>query len=139
MFRFPWTLLHNLFSGLHPPPFPWWYTQTTVGSLDIPPSQSSPIHVLSSHIYVQDSQISTSIPYINPKLQTHIPQPAGYWYMEVPPVPPGVSRSVVSGSLWPCGLQPARLLCPWGSQGKNTGVSCQSLLQGIFLTQGLNS
>ena len=30
--------------------------------------------------------------------------------------------SVVSGSLRPCGLHPARLLCPWDSPGKNTGV-----------------
>ena len=34
------------------------------------------------------------------------------------------------------GLQPARLLCPWDSPSKNTGVSCHALLQGIFLTQG---
>ena len=31
---------------------------------------------------------------------------------------------------------PARLLCPWNSPGKNTGVGCHFLLQGIFLTQG---
>ena len=31
----------------------------------------------------------------------------------------------------------ARLLCPWNFQGKNTGVDSHSLLQGIFLTQGL--
>ena len=31
-----------------------------------------------------------------------------------------------------------RLLCPWNSPGKNTGVGCHALLQGIFLTQGLN-
>ena len=30
------------------------------------------------------------------------------------------------------------LLCPWNFPGKNTGVGCHSLLQGIFLTQGLN-
>ena len=30
----------------------------------------------------------------------------------------------------------ARLLCPWDSLGKNTGVGCQGLLQGIFPTQG---
>ena len=30
------------------------------------------------------------------------------------------------------------LLCPWDSPGKNTGVGCHSLLQGIFPTQGLN-
>ena len=32
-----------------------------------------------------------------------------------------------------------RLLCPWGFPGKNTGVDCHGLLQGIFPTQGLNS
>ena len=41
-------------------------------------------------------------------------------------------------TLWPHGLQPARLLCPWGSPGKSTGVGCHALLQGIFPTQGLN-
>ena len=40
--------------------------------------------------------------------------------------------------LWPRGLQPARLLCPWGSPGKNTGVGCHFLLQGIFPTQRWN-
>ena len=35
-------------------------------------------------------------------------------------------------------LQPARLLCPWDSPGKNTGVGCFALLQGIFPTQGSN-
>ena len=30
-------------------------------------------------------------------------------------------------------------LCPWDSSGKHTGVDCHSLLQGIFLTQRLNS
>ena len=62
-------------------------------------------------------------------------------------------------SLEPCGLQPTRLLRPWGFQGKSTGVGCHcllrmdyavhgilqarileclSLLQGIFPTQGSN-
>ena len=36
------------------------------------------------------------------------------------------------------GLQPTRLLYLWDSPGKNTGVGSQSLLQGIFLTQGSN-
>ena len=31
-----------------------------------------------------------------------------------------------------------RLLCPWDSPGKNTGVGCHVCLQGIFPTQGLN-
>ena len=30
------------------------------------------------------------------------------------------------------------LLCPWDSPGKNTGVGCHDLLQGIFLPQKLN-
>ena len=44
--------------------------------------------------------------------------------------------SVVSNSLRPYGLYnlPARQDFP----GQNTGVGYQSLLQGIFLTQGLN-
>ena len=46
--------------------------------------------------------------------------------------------SVMSDSLRPHGLRPARLLCPWDSLGKNTGVDCHSLLQRIFLTQGSN-
>ena len=38
----------------------------------------------------------------------------------------------------PYGLQPAGLLCPWDSPGKNTGMGCHALLQWIFPTQGLN-
>ena len=41
-------------------------------------------------------------------------------------------------SLRPHGLQPARLLCPWDSPGKNTGVGCHALFQGILQTQGSN-
>ena len=29
-------------------------------------------------------------------------------------------------------------VCPWDSAGKNSGVGCHALLQGIFLTQGLD-
>ena len=49
-----------------------------------------------------------------------------------------VSSLVTSTSLQPHGLEPTRLLCPWDSPGKNTGVGCHFLLQGIFPTQGLN-
>src|SRR5574340_839742 len=38
----------------------------------------------------------------------------------------------------PMDCSPTRLLCPWGSPGKNTGVGCHALLQGIFPTQGSN-
>ena len=44
-------------------------------------------------------------------------------------------RSIMSNSLRPRGLQPARPLCPWDSPGKNTGVGCLALLQGILPTQ----
>ena len=46
-----------------------------------------------------------------------------------------LSRSVTSDSVWPRGLQPTRLVCPWDSPGKNTGVGCHALLQGIFPTR----
>ena len=35
-------------------------------------------------------------------------------------------------------VKPARLLWPWDSPGKHPRVGSSSLLQGIFLTQGLN-
>ena len=46
--------------------------------------------------------------------------------------------SVTSDPLWTYGLQPARLLCPWDYPGKNNGVGCHFLFQGIFLTQWAN-
>ena len=39
------------------------------------------------------------------------------------------SRSVLSNSKQPHGLQPTRLLRPWDSPGKSTGVGCHCLLQ----------
>ena len=39
----------------------------------------------------------------------------------------------------PTDCSPTRLRCSWDSPGKNTGVGCQALLQGVFPTQGLNS
>ena len=47
--------------------------------------------------------------------------------------------SAVSDSLLLPALSPTRLLCPWDSPGNNTGVGCHALLQGIFVTQGLNT
>ena len=38
----------------------------------------------------------------------------------------------------PWTIQPARLLCPWGFPGINTGVGCHFLLQGIIPIQRLN-
>ena len=47
--------------------------------------------------------------------------------------------SVVSDSLQPHGLQPARFLVHGIIPGKYTGADCHFLLQGLFLTQGLNT
>ena len=49
-----------------------------------------------------------------------------------------LSSAVVSDPLWPYRLWPTRILCPWNFIGKNTGVGCHFLLQGIFLTEGSN-
>ena len=46
--------------------------------------------------------------------------------------------SVVSDSVTPWTVESTRLLCLWDSPGKNTGVGCHFLLQGIFLTRELN-
>ena len=43
-----------------------------------------------------------------------------------------LSRVRLFGTPW------TEALGPWDSPGKNTGVGCHSLLQEIFLTQGLN-
>ena len=39
------------------------------------------------------------------------------------------SRSLMSDSSWPHGLQPTRLLRPWDFPGKSTGVGCHCLLR----------
>ena len=50
-----------------------------------------------------------------------------------------VSHSVVPNSWDPTDcMLPARFLCQWNFPGKNTGVGCHFLLQGIFPTQGSN-
>ena len=47
------------------------------------------------------------------------------------------SVTVVSDSLWPHGLQPARLLCLWNFPGKNIRVDCHFLLQTHSMSQVL--
>ena len=47
-----------------------------------------------------------------------------------------LSHSVVSGFLKLHGLLSARLLSPWDSPGKNTGLGCHFLLQGILSNPG---
>ena len=47
-----------------------------------------------------------------------------------------VRCSAVSDSFQPHGLSHTRLLCPWDSPDRNTGVGCLFLLQGIVPVQG---
>ena len=49
------------------------------------------------------------------------------------------SRSVVSYSLRPHGLQPTRLLHPWDFPGKSTGVGCHRLLCKLYSFKEINS
>ena len=46
-----------------------------------------------------------------------------------------LDNCVVASTPWTVARQTLR---PWNSPGKNTGVGCHSLRQGIFLIQGLN-
>ena len=48
-----------------------------------------------------------------------------------------IRHSVMSNSLQPHGLWPARLLCPWDSLGKNTGVGGHALSRGSSLPRDL--
>ena len=49
-----------------------------------------------------------------------------------------VSHARLFVTPWAGPIQPTRLLCSWSSPGKNAGMGCHFLLQGIFLTQGSN-
>ena len=50
-----------------------------------------------------------------------------------------ISILVFLSDIWLfCNPMNSRLLYPWDFSGKNTGVGCHSLLQGIFLIQGSN-
>ena len=64
-------------------------------------------------------------------------------------LPPGEPQSLLHFAKYKCQSlshvqlfvtpwTPARFLCPCDSPGKNTGMGCHSLLQGIFLTRGTN-
>ena len=106
----------------------------------------SSVHGILQAVIVEQVAISFSRGSTQSRDQTHISALVGGFFTTEPPGKPlyiylymkYVSRSVMSYSLQSHGLQPARLLCPWDSSGKNTRVSCHSLLQGIFPVQGMN-
>ena len=49
-----------------------------------------------------------------------------------------VSRPVTCDSVTPWTVARQAPLCPWDSPGRNTGVGCHALFQGIFPTWGMN-
>ena len=58
----------------------------------------------------------------NPGIEPPSPTlPAGFFTTSASWEAPNASHSIMSNSLQPHGLYPARLLCPWNSPGKNTG------------------
>ena len=59
-------------------------------------------------------------------------------FCKLPPLCVHMLCTVMSTALQPHARWPARLLCPWDSPGKNTGVGCHFLLQGIFPIQASN-
>ena len=75
---------------------------------------------------------------MKPSLQVQRDGGQGYFQGAVRSRCPESGVCVVSNSLQPRGLQPTGLLCPWDFPGKNTGVGCHFLLQGIFPAQELN-
>ena len=81
------------------------------------------------------SDITSPLSSISLRLEMKLGQPVwqfyGLWVCQ--------SFSHVRLFATPCTTKPVRLLCPWNFLGKNTGVDCHSLLQGIFPTQGSNS
>ena len=62
----------------------------------------------------------------------------GYWMAVLVKCGESVSCLVMFYFLQAYGQQPTRFLCPWDFPGKNAGVCCHYLLQGIFLTHRLN-
>ena len=89
-----------------------------------------PKHFFKSSVAIPSKAAST---YFNPY---HCKYPISPAESHAPCIDHVLSPSVVSDSVWLYGLQSARLLCPWGSPGKNTGVGCHA--QGIFPTQESN-
>ena len=117
-------------------------SQPSDGFKQRPPTHPSPNqchdHCQPSHTWLRLKMTGYS-QWSGPHLQdAHSHQSCGTEGLECEVPVCVLSRSVMSSSLRPCGLQPARLLCPGDSPGKNTEVGSRSLLQGIFPTQGLN-
>ena len=102
--------------------------------MDCSPSGSS-IHGISQARILEWVVISSCRESCPPRNRTHVPCIAGSFFgtMEAYMCPCCcccLVTSVVSNSVQPYGLQPARLPCPWDFQGKNTAMDCISLSRG---------
>ena len=97
---------------------------TALGTLAATPHHPPPIHHI---IYVLPSATRCTVG----RVETGK-------YLKEPSACVTLNHSVVSVSLWPVGLLPTRIFSPWDFSGKNIGVGCRFLLQGIFPTQRLN-
>ena len=101
-------------------------------------------HLLVSTFFPSTSLLPPNNPRTAPSTKIKKKNPHLLWQRDWNPHGQGLlfqlllTCSVVSLPLPPHGLQPTRLLCPWDSLDKNTGVGCHALLQGILLTQGTN-
>ena len=92
-------------------------------------------HVSDSHLYVFFGKTSTY--YALQEISSEPPL-SGTFLAPIETPLCSCVYSVISDSLQPHGLQPTMMPCPWNFLGKNTGVGCHFLIQGIFLTQGSN-
>ena len=105
---------------------------------------SSPFfaHHWGSHLLLRKSKLMAPPIFPTPGAYTtpHLPLCASHtcYTHPFPTLVCMLSRSVLSNSLQPLGLLPARLLSPRDFPGKNAGVGCHFLFQGIFLIQELN-
>ena len=106
-----------------------------------PPGSS--VHGISQARILVWVAISFSRDLSNPGIEPASPAGVGGFFTTEPPGKPSVSvlpcvRAQLCSTLRPHRLQSTRLLCPRDFPGKNTGVGCHFLLQGIFPTQGSN-
>ena len=113
-------------------------TRSCVHMCDIQSPAASSCIVLHSVLSWINHLISFALILLSSKMKTAYPYHTRI--LKILKISPWVPAkfSVMSISSLPYGLQPARLLCPWGSPGKHTEVGCHALLQGIFPTQRSN-
>ena len=118
----------------HPPPLVYNWASHPQGILTQPiPSQNlrqSSFSLACLSILVSNYQLSTVSPVLIVK-STHL---INHIESEIKVL---VAQSCVI-LCNPMDCSSPGLFCPWNSLGKNTGLGCHSLLQGIFPAQGLN-